>query len=103
MSRKNGFDEYVLLYYLPKESRLTNAVRHQLHLWLLQQLGQARGHGSEGELLLEAALGTTQVGSQEHFCSVVRKVLDGGDAAADAGVVGDDALLTERHVQIAAN
>ena len=43
-----------------KES-LTDAVRHQFHFRPLQQLGQARGHGSEGELLLEAAFRATKV------------------------------------------
>ena len=41
--------------------------------------------------------------SQQNFRSFVRKVLDGGNAAADAGVVGDDPFLAQRHIQVATN
>lgn len=42
------------------------------------------------------------MGSDQHLGTVLDKVLEGGNRGADAGVIGDDAVL-QRDVQVAAH
>src|SRR5271154_1577301 len=47
-----------------------------------------KAHGGD-----RLALGTAEVGAEDDLGSVAERVLDGGERLADAGVVGDDAVL----------
>ena len=91
-----------------------------------QQLTEALGHGSQGQLLqgllpgllrsllalfrlllgvgLKGGGGLAQVRAGDHGSVLVQQVLDGGQSRADALVVGDDAaaVLGQGHVEVTA-
>jgi hypothetical protein len=57
----------------------------------------AQAHGFNG-----LALGAAEVGAEDDFGLVAESILDGGEGLADAGVVGDDAVL-EGNVEVDAD
>ncbi len=57
----------------------------------------AEAHGGDG-----LALGAAEVRAEDDLGLVAERVLDGGEGLADAGVVGDDAVL-ERDVEVDAD
>ena len=72
---------------------LAVGVVDELHV-IAGDLGELVGGRLEGELGLGAvALGAAEVAHEDDLGALVLEVLDGGDGGADAGVVGDDAVL----------
>ena len=67
---------------------------------LAQQLAEAGGHGGEAHGLVHLALGPPEVGRQQHLGALADQVVDGGQGGADAGVVGDRAVVVERYVEV---
>ncbi len=57
----------------------------------------AKAHGLDG-----FAFGAAEVGAEDDFRFVAQSVLDGRERLADAGVIGDDAVL-ERDVEVDAD
>jgi hypothetical protein len=80
---------------------VADAVLGDLHL-LAEELRQALGAGTEGELVLRTTLGAAEMGGDPNAGTVVEEVLDGRDGRADPGVVGDG-LAVQGNVQIAAD
>lgn len=68
---------------------------------LAQQLLKLRHHGLQAVLGIGAAVGASQVGHQDHCLgAVVEGMLDGGDGARNALVVGDLLVGIERDVEV---
>ena len=68
-----------------------------------QHFAKTLGDGLEGILHVKLALGTAQVGAQDHFGAMLHQVLDGGQRAAQTVFVSDDLVFVHGHVKIAAN
>jgi len=67
---------------------------------LSEELSEALGAGSEGELVLRSVLGTSQVGADGDDGTLALQVLDGGDRGADTGIIGDG-LSVKGNVDVA--
>jgi hypothetical protein len=67
---------------------LTDAVRGEGDI-LSKKLGHALGAGCEGEFVLRAILGTSQVRADSDDGSLALQVFDGGDGRTDAGIISD--------------
>jgi hypothetical protein len=65
-----------------------------------QQVAEAGGHLGEAHALVHLALGPAEVGRQDHLGAVVAQVGDRGQGGADAGVVGDGAVVVLGHVEV---
>ena len=72
-----------------------------------EQLLQARGDGLEAHLRIRLALGTAEVGREDHAGAVVERVLNGRQRRLDALVAGDfhfaPVVLLQRDIEIDAN
>ena len=68
-----------------------------------EKLRKARGHGREGELGLDLALGPAKVGRDDDARAGVEEPLKGGKGGANAAVVGDVAILVEWDVEVRAD
>ena len=68
----------------------------------VQEFLQSSGHGLEAHLGIDLALGAAQMGAQDDGGIVLQQITDGGQSAADADIIGDLAVLIQRHVEIAA-
>ena len=66
-----------------------------------QVLAQALGHGSQAELRLILALGSAQVGAQNHLGALLHQVLNGGQCSHNTLVIGDLAVF-QRNIKVAA-
>lgn len=80
---------------------LTDAVRGKGDL-LSEELSEALGARSEGELVLRAILRASQVRADGDDGTLALEVLNGRDRGADTGVIGDG-LSVKRNVDIATN
>ena len=70
---------------------------------LAQQLAQAPGHGGQGQLRFDGALGLAQVGAGDDRRAMAQQVAQGGQGGHDAGIVGDGAGgFVLGHVEVAA-
>ena len=72
------------------------------HDGLAQVLGEALGHGRQGELGLRAVLRLAQMAAQDHAAAVGDQLLDRRERGDDALVVGDLAVL-HRDVEVTAH
>ena len=79
-----------------------NDVLGQLHL-KAQLLGKALGHGREGILHVELALGTAQMRAEDDGGAMLEQVFDRRKRGVDARFVGDVLVLVQGHVEVAAN
>ena len=68
----------------------------------VQELFQRGGNGLQAHLGIDLALGAAQMGAQDDGGIVLQQITDGGQSAADADIIGDLAVLIQRHVEIAA-
>ena len=68
---------------------------------LTEKLGESCGYGSKGELGLELALGSAQMGAKNNLCVMIDKIFDSGEGGNNSLVRGDFAVL-ERDIEIAA-
>jgi len=66
-----------------------------------QQLRQPIRDGLEPEGIVDLALGTAEVAGQNHAGTALQQIADGGQAGANARVVGDPAVI-QRDVQVGA-
>ena len=57
----------------------------------------------EGELGIDFAFGLAHVAHDDKASAISEYLLQGGEGAADTGVVGDLAVLVERHVEVNAD
>jgi hypothetical protein len=69
---------------------------------VVEQTTKVGDEGAEAHGLDGLALGTAEMRTEDHLRFVAESVFDGGEGFADAGVVGDDAVL-ERDVEIDAD
>ena len=69
---------------------------------VIEQAAKMGDEGAEAHGLDRLALGAAEVRAEDDLGLVAESVLDGGEGLADAGVVGDDAVL-ERNVEIDAD
>ena len=68
---------------------------------LTEKLGKSCGYGSKGELGLELALRSAQMGAKDNLCVMIDKIFDSGEGGNNSLVRGDFAVL-ERDIEIAA-
>ena len=59
------------------------------HYGLAEQLAEAGSNGGEAHGFVHLALGTAEVGRQDHLGALAAQVFDRGQGGPDAGVVGD--------------
>ena len=98
-----------------KHQHITNVhIRHRLHRGvadaiggkvdrLLQQLAEQGGNWLEAVLHVRLALWPAQMRHQDHLTAMLQQIVDGRQMGADAGVVGDVAILVLRHVEVNAH
>jgi hypothetical protein len=84
---------------------LADAVVHERDLLraaaAAKQLFQLRHHGPQAVLVDALAVGPAQVRHEHHrLGAVLNGILDGGDGADDALIVGNALLRVERHVKV---
>ena len=72
------------------------------HNLLVQLLAQTLGHGSQGVLHVELALGTAQMRAEDDGRIVIQQVLDGGQSRHNTGFIGN-LRSVQRDVEVAAN
>src|SRR5260370_22440869 len=60
---------------------------------VVEQAAKVGDEGAEAHGVDGLAFGAAEVGAENDFGLVAEGVLDGGEGFADAGVVGDDAVL----------
>ena len=69
----------------------------------LEELLQPAGHGLQAQLGVDLALGTAQMGAQDHGSILFQQIADGGQRAADADIIGDLSVVIQRNIEVAAN
>ena len=69
---------------------------------LAQLCGQSLGHRGQTELCLGAVFGLAEMAAQNHLCTVIQQLLNGGQSGIDAVFVGDLAVL-HGNIEITAN
>jgi hypothetical protein len=65
-----------------------------------EQVAEAGGHPGEAHAFVHLALGSAEVGGQDHLGAQIAQEADGGQGGADAGVVGDRAAVVLGHVEV---